>query len=120
MSRQNTERRTKLTLLDPPSVETAGPSPADAATPESEGLAKPALRRTELSLESLATELKEALIHVERATLVSKGTGFTGRLREALDELDELQRSASEEFGRKVGHRLGREALWRRHRGVDA
>ena len=111
ISRNSSERLTPLSLVDPP----AGPATSEtdrASDPES-------LRRPELSLSALAKELAEAVVHLERASLAAKGTGFTGRVRDAFDEVDKLQRSASEEFGRKVGDRMGREALWRRRRGVE-
>mgnify|MGYP001821114025 CR=1 FL=1 len=110
MKRDNTERHRPLTLVDPPLE-----GSADGATTED----SEALRRTELGLRTMAGELAEALMHLERATLVSKGTGFTARVRDAFEEVDRLQRSASEEFGRKVGDRMGRDALWRRRRGID-
>ena len=119
MSLYHSQRRTKLTLLDAPDVAPPTQPSAEPADPANQNLSLPTLRRTELGLQALATELAEALIHLERAALAANGTGFTGRLREALDELDELQRSASEEFGRKVGDRLGRDTLWRRRRSVD-
>ena len=67
----------------------------------------------------VAEELATALEHMERALLASKGTGFSGRVREAFEETDLLQREASREFGRKVGDRMGRSTLWRVQRGVD-
>ncbi|MGH7540842.1 MAG: hypothetical protein ACRELC_07575 [Gemmatimonadota bacterium] len=77
------------------------------------------LRRSERNLKSVASELAAALQHLERALLVAKGTGFSGRVRELFDEVDTLQREASREFGRKVGDRLGRETQWRVQRGVE-
>ena len=112
MSRHNAERRVPLTLLDHPAAE------RPEGTPAAGGEREP-LRRTELGLKSLADELSDALVHMERASLAARGTGFTGRVRDALVEIEELQRAAAEEFGRKVGDRLGREALWRRKRGID-
>jgi len=126
MSRNTSERRAPLTLVDPP-IRTTGmePSATDEPTTDEPTTDEPttgdpeSLRRPELSLSALARELAEAVVHLERASLAAKGTGFTGRVRDAFDEVDKLQRSASEEFGRKVGDRLGREALWRRRRGVE-
>ena len=111
MSRHNGERRVPLTLIDPPAPKgLEEPSAADGEAP---------LRRTELGLKSLAEELAEAVVHLERASLAAKGTGFTARVRDAFEDVDRLQRSAAEEFGRKVGDRMGREALWRRKQGID-
>lgn len=112
MRRHNPERLGPLTLLEPPEREANADTPAASDGDD-------ALRRTELGLRTLALELAEALMHLERATLASKGTGFTARVRDAFDEVDRLQRAASEEFGRKVGDRMGRDALWRRRRGID-
>ncbi len=111
MNRNNGERRMPLTLIDPPTVDPTSETSAAGDLGS--------LRRPELSLSALANELAEAVVHLERASMAAKGTGFTGRVRDAFDEVDKLQRSASEEFGRKVGDRLGREAQWRRRRGVD-
>ncbi|MDX1396139.1 MAG: hypothetical protein R3195_17290 [Gemmatimonadota bacterium] len=77
------------------------------------------LRRDEHSLRMLAEELASALEHMERALLASKGTGFSGRVRETFEMADLLQREAAREFGRKVGDRMGRATLWRVQRGVD-
>ncbi len=111
MSCNNVGRRVPLTLIDPP----ASQRPDETSVANGE---KP-LRRTELGLKALAEELAEAVVHLERASLAAKGTGFTARVRDAFEEVDQLQRSAAEEFGRKVGDRMGREALWRRKRGID-
>ncbi|MCG8467506.1 MAG: hypothetical protein MJB57_04760, partial [Gemmatimonadetes bacterium] len=88
MSRDNAERRAPLTLVEPPDRR-AGQESAEAGDLES-------LRRPELNLRALAEELGEALVHLERASLASKGTGFTGRVRDAVDEVDKIQRAASE------------------------
>lgn len=120
MSRHNAKRRTPLTLMELPEQEAGEGSAAngreDARGPNGD---QGPLRRQELDLKTVAEELSEALMHLERATIASKGTGFTARVRDAFEEVDRLQRSASEEFGRKVGDRMGREALWRQRRGID-
>ena len=77
------------------------------------------LRKDEHDLRMLAEELGAALEHLERALLASKGTGFSGRVRETFEATDQLQREAAREFGRKVGDRMGRSTLWRVRRGVE-
>lgn len=115
------ERRVPLTLIDrqtgrAPEHESGGaPEPGENATDDS----SPDLVRNERALQSVAIQLAAALEHLERALLVSKGTGLTGRARDAFDAIDALQREAAREFGRKVGDRMGRESLWRVQKGVD-
>lgn len=115
------ERRVPLTLIDRQAAgaleEGSGgaPEPGENAT---EG-AEPDLVRDERALQSVAIQLAAALEHLERALLVSKGTGLTGRVQDAFDAIDALQREAAREFGRKVGDRMGRESLWRVQKGVD-
>jgi len=115
------ERRVPLTLIDraaakPPEDR---PNGKDERVPAKEGDPGPDLVREERALQSMAIQLAAALEHLERALLVSKGTGLTGRAQEAFDAIDALQREAAREFGRKVGDRMGRESLWRVQKGVD-
>lgn len=110
---------------------TAGTEPAGGVVGQAPGAAGPVsaeaeaerspeqLRKDEHDLRMLAEELGAALEHMERALLASKGTGFSGRVRETFEAADELQREAAREFGRKVGNRMGRSTLWRVRRGVD-
>lgn len=109
MTRNGAEKRIPLSLLDIGS----GQAPAEAERPE------PDLRRAERNLKKLASELAMALGHLERALLVSKGAGFSGRVQDLFDETQRLQRETAREFGRKVGDRLGRESLWRVQKGVE-
>lgn len=115
------ERRVPLTLIDREAAGTSGrepdqvPEPAESASDD----ATPDLVRDERALQSVAIQLAAALEHVERALLVSKGTGLTGRVQDAFNAIDQLQREAAREFGRKVGDRMGRESLWRVQKGVD-
>lgn len=77
------------------------------------------LKRSERDLETVADELAAALRHLERGLLVARGTGFSGRVRELFEETETLQREVAREFGRKVGDRMGRQALWRVRKGVE-
>jgi hypothetical protein len=115
MSKHRSGTGQALTLIDPG----AGSVPGRADRPQENGAEEGELRRDERSLQMVAEELATALEHMERALLASKGTGFSGRVREAFEETDLLQREASREFGRKVGDRMGRSTLWRVQRGVD-
>ena len=107
-----------LTLIDRGAAKTNGTRQHGTGTRHEE--TPPDLVRDERALQNVATELAVALEHLERGLLVSKGTGLTGRVQEAFDAVDALQREAAREFGRKVGDRLGRESLWRVQKGVDA
>lgn len=115
------ERRIPLTLIDREAAESS--ERASAETPEraenAADIPTPDLVRDERALQSVAIQLAAALEHVERALLVSKGTGLTGRVQDAFNAIDQLQREAAREFGRKVGDRMGRESLWRVQKGVD-
>lgn len=120
-SGDNAERRVPLTLIDrrageAPNRESSRDAGGEAATADDPG----GLVRDERALQSVAIQLAAALEHLERALLVSKGTGLTGRAQDAFDAIDQLQREAAREFGRKVGDRMGRESLWRVQKGVDA
>ena len=102
----------------PADMNEAGSGAIDSASDATERSPEE-LRKDEHDLRMLAEELGAALEHMERALLASKGTGFSGRVRETFEAADELQREAAREFGRKVGSRMGRSTLWRVRRGVD-
>lgn len=110
MTTNGAEQRIPLSLME------AAIERAHAPDQES----KPAdLRRSERNLETVANELAAGLEHLERALLLARGTGFSGRVRELFEEIETLQREVAREFGRKVGDRLGRESLWRVRKGVE-
>ena len=109
MSRNRKGAAQALTLIDDSQL-----NPVETEHDEAEDL-----KRDEHGLRMLAEELGTALVHLERALLAAKGTGFTGRVRETFETADRLQRDAAQEFGRKVGDRLGRSTLWRVQRGVE-
>ncbi len=106
------ERYVPLTLIDRDVAHTPETRPDGGDDPAE-------LVRDERALQNVAVELAAALEHLERGVIVSRGTGLTGRVREAFEAVDALQREAAREFGRKVGDRMGREKLWRVRKGVD-
>lgn len=111
MSTNGAEHRIPLSLMEAAIERDAAAEDRDRAPAD--------LRRSERNLETVADELAAGLQHLERALLVARGTGFSGRVRELFEEVETLQREVAREFGRKVGDRLGRQTLWRVRKGVE-